>query len=56
MYIKQKTDGVVTVLNIDNYKGELPEHPTLLSHPELFELIDEVMPKDVQFINFQLPE
>ena len=49
-YIKQI--GANIIVNTKDYKGELSQHPSILDHPELFEIVDE-LPKKYDVLNYQ---
>lgn len=51
-YIKQKTEGVITILNTQGYDGDLSQHPVLLTNSDLFEFTNEDLPEEYQIINF----
>jgi len=42
-HIKQIGAGVI--VNTKDYKGELSQHPSILEHPELFEIVSELPDK-----------
>jgi hypothetical protein len=40
IYIKQK--GADVIVDTKDFKGELSEHPAILEHPELFEIVSKL--------------
>ena len=53
-YIKQKTEGTtdIVIVNLTGYTGDLSQHPCVLHHPELFEVIDGNPPEKVNILNY----
>ena len=49
-YIKQI--GADVIVNTKDYKEELSQHPSIIEHPELFEIVDE-LPKKYDVLNYQ---
>ena len=50
IYIKQK--GADVIVDTKDFKGELSEHPAILEHPELFEIVED-LPKKYDVLNYQ---
>jgi hypothetical protein len=50
-YIIQKTLPVV--VNTEKFEGILSEHPCLIEHPELFEIVEGEMPIKFHTLNYQ---
>lgn len=57
-HIKQKTlgisskqDEVYTVVITDGYT-DLSLHPSIIEHPDLFEIVDQDIPEDHQLLNY----
>lgn len=49
-YIKQI--GADVIVNTSDYVGELTQHPAIIEHPELFEIVSE-LPKKYDTLNYQ---
>ena len=56
-HIRQKNSSrephqaYTVVLEIENIN--LEDHPCLQEHPEIFELVDETIPEDAQYLKYQ---
>lgn len=50
-YIIQKT--LTVVVNTEKFEGKLSEHPCLIEHPELFEIVEGEMPIEFYTLNYQ---
>ena len=48
---KEKTS--YTVVDTNNWEGKLSDHPSVIEHPELFEVVDELIPKDAQYLTYE---
>lgn len=55
MYIKQKTDGICTIIDTSTYVGALKNHPSVLTYPDLFEVVTEYIPEQYQILKFDIP-
>lgn len=42
-----------TIVNLDNYIGELEEHPILVEYSDLFEISEDELPNYVQYVIYQ---
>ena len=55
-HIRQK-DSVgtnsYTIVNLDNYVGELEDHPILVEYSDLFEISEDELPNYVQYVIYQ---
>lgn len=55
-HIKQKTEGVYTVVISGGYEENLSDHPSIVQHPELFEVVEGDPPSNCQFLNYSVDE
>lgn len=37
------------------FDGELEQHPSIVNHPDLFEIVEENPPEKTHWLNYQLP-
>jgi hypothetical protein len=51
-YIKQI--GADVIVDTKDYKGELSQHPSIIEHPELFELVSE-LPNKYDVLDYTSP-
>lgn len=42
-----------TIVNLDNYVGELEDHPSIVNHSDLFEISEGQIPEYVQYVHFE---
>lgn len=42
-----------TIVNLDNYVGELENHPILVKYSDLFEISEDNIPEYVQYVNYE---
>ena len=42
-----------TIVNLDNYVGELEEHPILVEYLGLFEISEDELPEYIQYVNYE---
>jgi len=42
-----------TIVNLDNYVGELENHPILVDYPDLFEISEDELPSYIQYVNYE---
>ena len=42
-----------TIVNIDNYIGELENHPLIINHPDLFIVSENNIPKVIQYVIYE---
>jgi hypothetical protein len=54
IHIRQKdsTQGVYTIVNTTDWKLPLDQHPSIVEHPETFEIVDEELPSIYQILNY----
>jgi hypothetical protein len=58
-HIRQKIDltarGEIayTVVNTEGWNLPLEEHPSIVQHPELFEISENELPENYQTLNYQ---
>jgi hypothetical protein len=50
-YIKQI--GADVVVNTTDYVGELSLHPSIVEHPDLFEIVEGELPAKYDILNYQ---
>lgn len=58
IHIRQKNSSMedikaYTVVITDNWHFDLEAHPSMVEHPELFEIIDGDIPEDAQYLKYQ---
>jgi len=49
-HIKQKTDGTYTIVEATE---PLENHPSIVNHPDLFEIVDEDIPEQYNVLIYQ---
>jgi len=42
-----------TILNLDNYVGELEDHPIFIDYLDLFEISEDELPAYIQYVNYE---
>lgn len=42
-----------TIVNLDNYVGELEDHPIFIDYSDLFEISEDELPNYLQYVNFE---
>jgi len=42
-----------TIVNLDNYVGELENHPILVDYSDLFEISEDELPSYIQYVNYE---
>ena len=42
-----------TIVNLDNYVGELEDHPILIEYLGLFEISEDELPAYIQYVNYE---
>ena len=54
IHIRQKnsTHGVYTIVNTDNWILPIDQHPSVVEHPDIFEVVDEDIPENHQILNY----
>lgn len=53
IHIRQKTEGIYTIVNTNGWNQPLEEHPSIVEHPELFEIVDAEIPEIVQYLIYE---
>lgn len=59
LHIRQKYDLTLkdevayTVVITDDWTLPLEQHPSIVQHPEVFEIVDAVIPEDAQYLKYQ---
>ncbi len=58
LHIRQtdSTNECYTVVRTGNWQGAIDQHPCLINHPDDFELVDEVIPENAQYLDYTNPE
>jgi len=57
-HIRQKTspESIYTIVNSEGYGGEgqppLDQHPAVVNHPNIFEVVDNELPEIYQVLNY----
>lgn len=54
MYIKQKNADVY-VVNVEGFEKNLTGHPSVVSYPDLFEIVEGDVPENYSKLIFQEP-
>ena len=49
-HIRQKNTDTYTVVITDGYIDELESHPSITEHPDLFEISEDEIPDNVQYL------
>jgi hypothetical protein len=58
LHIRQKLDlnakqqVAYTIVITDDWTQPLEEHPSIVEHPEIFEIVDTDIPENVQFLKY----
>ena len=52
IHIRQKDLSIYTVVITTDWDKPLEEHPSIVEHPELFEIVDEEIPSVMQYLNY----
>lgn len=47
-----KSDVAYTVVITTNWDKPLSEHPSIVEHPEIFEISTDEIPEDAQYLNY----
>ncbi len=42
-----------TIVNLDNYIGELEDHPIFIDYSDLFEISEDELPAYIQYVNYE---
>jgi hypothetical protein len=58
IHIRQKQiDSLVatayTVVDTSEWVGDLEDHPSIVNHPDLFEIVDTIIPDNAQYLIYQ---
>ena len=43
-----------TIVDTSEWQGEVQDHPSVIDHPELFEVIDSELPENYQLLNYNV--
>ena len=52
-YIRYKDLSVYTIVKTDDWDKPLEEHPSIVEHPELYEISEEEIPEQYQYLIYQ---
>ena len=52
IHIRQKDLSTYTVVITDEWTFPLEEHPSIVEHPEIFEIADCEIPEEHQYLNY----
>lgn len=55
-HIRQKNSSEIytyTVVITDQWVGPLNTHPSIVDHPDLFEISTDEIPEDAQYLDYQ---
>jgi hypothetical protein len=52
IHIRQKDLSIYTVVITTDWDKPLQEHPSIVEHPEFFEIVDEEIPSVIQYLNY----
>lgn len=58
IHIRQKLDlsakqeVAYTIVITDGWTEPLEQHPSILEHPEIFEIVDAEIPENPQYLNY----
>lgn len=58
IHIRQKLDlsakqeVAYTIVITDGWTEPLEQHPSIVEHPEIFEIVDAEIPENAQFLNY----
>lgn len=50
--IRQSESDVYTIVVTTNWNLPLTEHPSILEHPEVFEISDDELPEIIEFLTY----
>ena len=53
IHIRQKDLTIYTIVNTDGWDKPLEQHPSIVEHPESFEIVDCDIPVYVQYLNYE---
>lgn len=42
-----------TIVNVENYNGELETHPLIINNPDLFEISEDELPEFIQYVIYE---
>jgi len=51
-HIRQKDLTIYTIVITTDLDNPLEEHPSILEHPEVFEIADCEIPEEYQYLNY----
>jgi hypothetical protein len=43
-----------TIVVLDDWNGNIEDHPSIIEHPELFEIVDSELPEKYQLLNYNV--
>jgi hypothetical protein len=43
-----------TVVVLDDWNGNIEDHPSIIDHPEFFEIVDSELPEKYQLLNYNV--
>lgn len=54
IHIRQRNSNaeVYTVVITDGFEGLINEHPSIVHQPDLFEIVDEPIPNNAQYLDY----
>lgn len=54
MHIKQKNSNAncYIIVKTEGWEGSLHTHPSVVDYPEHFEVVDEAIPDNIQYLNY----
>ena len=58
IHIRQKiADGLLpeayTIVDTSDWTGDLSSHPSIVNHPDIFEIVDAEIPNNAQYLIYQ---
>ena len=45
--------SLYTIVNLDNYIGELENHPFVINQPDMFRVSEDEIPEYVQYVSYE---
>lgn len=52
-HIRYKDLSIYTVVLTNDWNNLLEEHPSIVEHPEFFEIVDCEIPEQLQYLDYQ---
>ena len=43
-----------TIVVTDDWNGNIEDHPSIVEHPELFQIVDSELPENYQLLNYNV--